>query len=163
VIDEEVDARLRDHRGQLLQKLAWLKADRACAVAPGAAQPQQYLPIRRQLECVLRNGRAQDITAQVFEPLAVPGRHGHGGMQVEAFEVSVERTGRRDLSGVEIAPNPHHRSSGAPPGGDATDDRGALEFRNADCGMRIFYLFRSFAARAVLIEDTVIARSSFAS
>jgi hypothetical protein len=44
----------------------------------------------------------------VLEPLPIPGRHRDGGVHIEAFEVSVQRTGRRDLSGVEITPDPHH-------------------------------------------------------
>jgi hypothetical protein len=56
-----------------------------------------------------------------------PGRYGHGGMEIEAFEVGVQRAGRGDLDGVEISPDAHYRSSGAWPGGDATGHRGTLD------------------------------------
>ena len=90
---KQIDARLRHHCRESLQELARFEQDGAGAIAPRPAQPQEDLALRGQLERLLSDGRPQHIPDEVFESLAIPRRHGHGGMEIEAFDVGVA-TGR---------------------------------------------------------------------
>ena len=94
MIDEQIDARLGNHRGQLLEQLDGRKAHRPRAVAPGAAEAEQERAIRFPLEGLLGNRGAQHIATEMFEPRAVARRHGDGGVQIEPLKVRMECTAR---------------------------------------------------------------------
>jgi hypothetical protein len=55
-------------------------------------QIQHDLPIRRQMEPVVRDGRPQGVAAQPLEPRSIPHRDDDTGVQVEAVAPRVARS-----------------------------------------------------------------------
>jgi hypothetical protein len=72
-VEEQVDARARNDDREFFQELRRLEAIGPRSVAPPPPQAQQHLAVWCQLERVLRT---QDVPAQMFEPLVLPGAHG---------------------------------------------------------------------------------------
>src|SRR5262249_9368563 len=93
MVDEQIDARLRYHGGQLFEQLERREADRPCAVAPRTSQAEQDRAIGLPFEGLLGDRWAQHIAAEMLEPRAVTGRHRDGGVQIEAAEVCMQCTG----------------------------------------------------------------------
>jgi hypothetical protein len=81
VVDEEVGARPRNHRGQFFQQFDWSELDRSHAVAPrsartpeasgGRAQAEHQLALGRELQCAWTTGGRLSNTVFFGEKLVV--------------------------------------------------------------------------------------------
>ncbi|HYD47953.1 MAG TPA: hypothetical protein VEB21_06390 [Terriglobales bacterium] len=84
MVQEVIDARLRNHRRKLLQEFPGLETHHPRTILPGPSQPQDNLAPETDLDRVLRQRRTQRIAAQVLQSAAISRRYGDGRMQVEA-------------------------------------------------------------------------------
>jgi hypothetical protein len=120
VVQDQVDARpWRDpstslgvtlslpkgERGQPFEEFERVEDQLRRAVGPPMAQLEHDLPVARQVQPVLRDGRSQRVPAHAFEPLPVSRGHDEVGVQIEPVQASVPGTsrGRRDHR-VRITP-----------------------------------------------------------
>ena len=84
----------------------------------GRRRRSKHLAVRRQLQRVLGDGRTQNVSAQMFEPLGLPGAHRDVGVQVEALDVRVARPAGGDHRCRGITAQPEHPLPGPRPRGD---------------------------------------------
>ncbi len=91
VVEEKIDARLRDQNGELLQELDWGEDEGAGAVGPRMRERKADAPVGEELDPLLRERRAQKIVAQALEPRAVVGAHRAPGVEIEARVAGVPR------------------------------------------------------------------------
>ena len=117
-----MDVRPGNERRESGQKLERLEDDRARAIAPGTSDAQQHSAIGRTLEGILGDGRTEDVTGQMLEPCAIPRRHRHSRMQIEATDIGVARVAQALRCGMEARPEPlRTHASVRPHGGDSGD------------------------------------------
>jgi hypothetical protein len=88
---------------------------------------EQHLALGRELERILGDWRAKDVTAQIDKPRPVAGRHGDARVQVKAVDVGVTGSAREDPFGVRIATDAQDGQPSAPARRDAAEDRGAAD------------------------------------
>ena len=89
MVQDQVDPRAgRDH-GEALQQLQRIEQQMRGPVRPSVPEPQQRLFGGRHLQSLLGNRRAQRVSAQPLEPMAMARRCDHAGMQVEAVAAGV--------------------------------------------------------------------------
>ncbi len=76
VVDEEIDARLRDQDGEFFQELDAAEDERAGAVGPGARERETDATVGQQLETLLGERRPQEVVAEPFERPTIVGSDG---------------------------------------------------------------------------------------
>ena len=104
VVQHEIDARPRGQGGELFEEFPGLEEQVAGAIVPDALQLQQDAAVAGEPEAVLGDRRPEQVAAELLEPAAVVGRHEQVGVEIEALEVGLARTGRRNPGGVGVAP-----------------------------------------------------------
>jgi hypothetical protein len=90
VVQDEVDAGARDEGGEAGDELGRGEVEVGGPVAPAVTEGNAGDVAGTELEAVLGNGGAAEVAAKALEGVAVGGVDGDGGVQVEAFEVSVQ-------------------------------------------------------------------------
>ena len=71
----------RYQRSESLDESQWVEGDRRRSIAPVATQPVDHATVGGKRESFAGDGRASDIAAQMFEPLALPRGHTDLGVQ----------------------------------------------------------------------------------
>ena len=93
----------------------------------GRRRRSKHCTVRRPLQRVLGDRRTQNVSAQMFEPLGLPGAHRDVGVQIEALDVGVTRTARGDHRCRGIAAQPQHSLPGPRPRGDPPEHGCSLQ------------------------------------
>ena len=89
MIEDEVDPRPGDEGRQACEKVHGLEDEVARAVRPCGLEPEDDAPIVEEPEPVLRDGRPQEVPAELFETRPILTAHRDIGMEVEPLEVRV--------------------------------------------------------------------------
>ena len=84
-------------------------------------------PLASEPEAVLGDRRPQQVAAELLEPGAVVRRHEQVGVEIEAIEVGLARTGRGNPGRVGVVPDPQDVGPGPPAEGDPSLDGGAAD------------------------------------
>jgi len=92
--------------GQPLQQFEGIEQEVRGAIRPRVPELEHHLPLDRQAEPVLRDGRPQCVPAEPLEPVRLVGRDAHDSLEVEAL---LARGSTRLTAGV-TAPGAWHRA-----------------------------------------------------
>jgi hypothetical protein len=100
VIQDQVDARPRDQDGVALQEFDGIEHEVRRTIRPRMPEPQDDLPLRVEVEPVLRNRWPQGVPIEPFETLSIVGGDPHARVEVEPIlpSVTVHPRGGRVLS-----------------------------------------------------------------
>jgi len=89
MIQDQVDARPRCQHREALEQFNWVEEQVGGPVGPPAPESEPHLPLRRQTEPILRDGRPQRVPGHAFEALPLACGHKEAGMEVEAIVARV--------------------------------------------------------------------------
>jgi hypothetical protein len=117
MVEHQVIARPGDDGGELLQELDRVEEQMRGAIAPDRFEFDEDAPIRTELDAVLRERRAEEIAAELFEAGTVVGRDPDVGVEIEAVELGLPRSAR---GGVTDGSSPRRRTRAPARGPRAT-------------------------------------------
>jgi hypothetical protein len=139
-----------------------LEEDGARSIMPRPPHPEENLPVACQLERVLGHWRAQDVSAEVLEPLSVTRRRSDACVQVEATGVSPALGDGGAERRIRVAADALDRLPRATAGRHSAENRGSRDPREADGGMTIAVAGTSvFDARAPVATNIRLLRSAY--
>ncbi len=125
--EQEVDTRARHEHRQPAEERHGIEHHGRRTIAPRLLEGQMDLAGVGQLQALAGHGRAQDVPADLLEPLTAPGSHDLSGMEaipLRPRDEAMGRTARADLvvGGLGEPPTPSHalrRTPNPPPTTDA--------------------------------------------
>jgi len=86
MVGQLVQARGRNEGRQALDEGERFEDEVGCAIAEGRAQFMHDAAVGREGEAFVREGRASDVPAQMFETIGLARFDSYGGMQAETIE-----------------------------------------------------------------------------
>src|SRR5207244_9454574 len=104
-----------------------LEAEMCGSVAPRELEGHQNLAVGPQRQAVLGDGRTQEISTKLLEPIPILARNGDARMQVEAVTARLKRPRRLDPGGVRVGAQTVDPRPGAGPERDPALHRRARE------------------------------------
>lgn len=123
-----MEARRRDQRCELLDKILRREDDVGRAVAPAVLEAIEERSVRESGEALGGDRRAGHVAAQTLEPAPISGRDGHVGVQAHAANARAALALQDlDVVDVDAVAEAQHALAGAPARGDAAADRGGVE------------------------------------
>ena len=115
VVQDQIDARSRNQRGQAFEQLRRLEDEMRCAIGPAATQFEDDLALRHDLKTILPERWAQRVPAQPLQAVAGSSGNQNTRVQVESIAPGMPSTKRRRIREVDRVPPSAHRAPGAWP------------------------------------------------
>src|SRR5207253_2539130 len=122
VIEDQVDPRTRHEWCEPLQELHRREDEMGRPVGPRPLEGDGDPPVAQPVQPALSERRSAEVLAESLEPLAIARGDVHGGMEIEAVVVSMERHVAVDPWSVGVGADPHGPPSRATAQGGPTED-----------------------------------------